>query len=292
MYNMNATSMKRNLTASMILLGVQLLLWKVIPTISYAPRKDVPIPKSSSISNILQTTLKGHALKVSAIAITTDNSTVISGSEDNTIKIWDARIGQLKRTLTGHTGVVNYLSVSHDGKYIVSAEDKSARIWNLLTGTLVREIQNLGSKISFVETSQDGQTLVIDGGTQIIKKTETKFDGSTSYPSVSEITKYIIAVYNLKTGTLKSQLAHDEILTQIKISPSGNILVSGEETGTLHIWDLKNGVLKRTLSGHGSKIQSIAISPDEKTIVSTDEDGQMKIWGFSFWKSQQYFQRT
>jgi WD40 repeat protein len=289
MSNVKATAMKRNLTASMILLGVQLLLWKGVPIISHTPHKDSPIPESSTVSKILQTTLKGHALKVSSVAITTDNNTVISGSEDNTIKIWDAKTGQLKRTLTGHTGVVNYLSVTPNRKYLVSAEDKNVKIWNLLTGALIRDIQNLNSKINFIKTSQDGQTLVMDGGTKIIKNTTVNLPGST-YPSeTKQITKYIINVFDLQTGYLKNQLVHDNLLTQFEISRSSNILVSGDSTGKLNIWNLQTGTLQKTFTGHESEIKSIGISLDEKTIVSTDKDGKIKIWDLIYDKLKSTF---
>ncbi len=267
--------MKRNLTALMIFLVVQLLLWKVIPIISRTAHKNASKPEVSQETNILQTTLKGHALKVSSAAITTDNKTVISGSEDNTIKIWNLETGQLKRTLTGHTGVVNYLSVTSDGKYIVSAESKNIRIWNLLTGAFIRELENPNGTINFVETSQDGKTIVMDGGTQIIKTTKVDQSG---YSYKTEITKYIINVFDLQSGTSISRIVNDNLLTKVEISPSGNILVSGDNTGKLNIWNLRTGRLQKTLIGHEFEIKSIAISPDEKTIVSTDKDGQIKIW--------------
>jgi WD40 repeat protein len=275
--------MKRNVTPFMILLVVQLLLWKGISIISPTANKNFDPQAASTVANadILQTTLKGHALEVSSVAITADNNTVISGSVDNTIKIWNLRTGQLKRTLTGHTGVVNYLSVTPDGKYIVSAESKNVRIWNLLTGALIRELGNSG-EISFVKTSQDGQTLVIDGGTQIIKSKPVD-------PYSTEITKYIISVYNLKTGTLKYELFHDKALSKVEMSKSDNILVSGDQTGKLNIWNLRNGTLQKILTGHESEIKSIAISPDEKTITSTDKDGKIKIWNLSSGKLKSTF---
>ncbi len=266
--------MKRNLTPFMILLLVQLLLWKGISIISPTANKnsDTQAPATVANSDILKTTLKGHALAVSSAAITADNNTVVSGSLDNTIKIWNLQTGQLKRTLTGHTGVVDYLSITPDGKYIVSAESKNVRIWNLLTGALIRELGN-SQTISFVKTSQDGQTLVIDGGTQIFKGKPT-----SPYSFEPDITKYLISVYNLKTGTLKNRLVHDNALSKVEMSKSGNILVSGDKTGKLNIWNLKNGTLQKTLTGHESEIKSIAISPDEKTIASTEDNRQIKIW--------------
>ncbi|MBW4613447.1 MAG: WD40 repeat domain-containing protein [Desmonostoc vinosum HA7617-LM4] len=287
--------MKPNLIAFMILLVVQLILWKGISIISptasqnsntQATNKNSNLPIASRGTDVLQTTLKGHALAVSSVAIASDNNTVISGSEDNTIKIWNLETSKLKRTLTGHTGVVNYLSVTPDGKYIASAESKNVKIWNLQTGALIRDIRNPSGTINFIETSQDGQSLILDGGTKIIKNPVVD---QSVYSSEPETTKYIINIFNLKTGTLKNQLVHNNLLTEVKISQSGNILVSGDKAGKLNIWNLRNGSLKKTLTGHENEIRSIAISPDEKTIVSTDKDGKIKIWDLTSGKLKSTF---
>jgi WD40 repeat protein len=285
--------MKLNLVAFMILLGVQFLLIKGISIISPTDKKSETqatsiVSDTLQISNSLQTTLKGHALTVTSAAITADNNTIISGSKDNTIKLWNLVSGQLKRTLIGHTGVVNYLNVTTDGKYIVSADSKNVRIWNLLTGALIREIKNLET-VSFIKTTQDGKTLVIDGGTQIIKSTKTTDSYGYKYSSEVETKKYLIRVLNLNTGVLRNNLVHNESFTSVEISRSGNILVSGNETGKLNIWNLQNGRLQKTLTGHNSTINSIAISPDEKTIVSTEQDGQIKIWDLSSGKLKSTF---
>ncbi|MDJ0618110.1 MAG: WD40 repeat domain-containing protein [Calothrix sp. MO_192.B10] len=266
--------MKRNLTALFILVLVQLGLWKIVPMIDHIVLSDTKAEqnttKSSTVSHI--TTLKGHALKVTSAAITADNNRIISGSEDNTIKVWNFRSSQLERTLSGHTGVVNYLSVTPDGKHIVSADSGSVRIWNLQTGALIRKLENSGT-IRFVRTSKDGRTLVMDGGTQI-EKIQYNKDG---YIYSDERKKYLINVVNLKTGTNR-KLVHKNLLTQVKISSSGNILVTGDNEGKLNIWNLRSGKLQKKLIGHETEIKSIAISPDEKTIVSTEDNGQIKIW--------------
>ncbi|MBE9058280.1 WD40 repeat domain-containing protein [Sphaerospermopsis sp. LEGE 08334] len=296
--------MKLNLVAFMILLGVQILLIKGISIISPTEKKSEnqatsqttsigtekkPEPPAPKVEHKpLLTTLTGHALTVTSAAITADHNTLISGSKDNTIKLWNPESGELKRTLTGHTGVVNYLNVTPDGKYIVSADSYNVRIWNLLSGALIRQFNN-SEKIGFIKTTQDGKTLVIDGGTQIIKSTKTTDSNGYKYSSEVEIKKYLIRVLNLNTGVLRNNLVHNQPLTHVAISSSGNILVSGDKTGNLNIWNLQNGRLEKTLTGHNSAINSIAISPDEKTIVSTEEDGQIKIWDLSSGKLKSTF---
>ncbi|MEE0938045.1 MAG: hypothetical protein UIG52_08455, partial [Bacteroidales bacterium] len=48
-------------------------------------------------------TLTGHSHYVWSVAYSPDGTKIISGSPDNTIKIWDANTGQCLKTLEGHS---------------------------------------------------------------------------------------------------------------------------------------------------------------------------------------------
>ena len=59
----------------------------------------------------------------------------MSGSDDRTIRIWDAESGQELLKLEGHSGFVFSVSFSPDGRRIVSgSEDKTIRIWDAESG--------------------------------------------------------------------------------------------------------------------------------------------------------------
>ena len=67
-------------------------------------------------------------------AMSPDGKTLVSGSLDRSIKLWDAPSGQLLKTMTGHTGRVECLRVSADGKTLATGGgggDTSVRIWDL-----------------------------------------------------------------------------------------------------------------------------------------------------------------
>ncbi|OBQ04538.1 MAG: hypothetical protein AN482_17800 [Anabaena sp. LE011-02] len=68
-------------------------------------------------------TLKGHSYSVNSIAVTPDGKTVISGSNDGTIKIWDLGTGTEKFTLSGHSSLVNVIAVTPDGKTVISGSN-------------------------------------------------------------------------------------------------------------------------------------------------------------------------
>ena len=60
-----------------------------------------------------------------------DGSRIVTGSEDNTAKVWDAKTGAEVLTLKGHTDWVYSVCVSADGSRIVTgSEDKTAKVWD------------------------------------------------------------------------------------------------------------------------------------------------------------------
>ena len=80
-------------------------------------------------------TLTGHTGIIRDCAISPDSSFIVSGSDDKTLKVWDAATGKPRATFTGHTDRVTTCAISPDSSFIVSgSSDKSLRIWDLRTG--------------------------------------------------------------------------------------------------------------------------------------------------------------
>ena len=73
--------------------------------------------------------LEGHTHVVRCVIITSDSKYIVSGSSDNTIRVWDVLEKRQKLGLEGHKGGINSVAVSTDNKIIVSgSDDKSVRI--------------------------------------------------------------------------------------------------------------------------------------------------------------------
>ena len=72
----------------------------------------------------------GHTYIVSSVAISADGQTLVSGSYDKTIKIWNMQTRQLLHTLSGYTDLVRSVAISADEQTLVSgSDDKTIKIW-------------------------------------------------------------------------------------------------------------------------------------------------------------------
>src|SRR5215472_14522725 len=84
---------------------------------------------------------------VTAVGVAPDGKWLASGSEDGTVRIWDAVTGQARAMRKGHTGGVTAVGVAPDGKWLASgSEDGTVRIWDAVTGQ-ARALMRLDTNI-------------------------------------------------------------------------------------------------------------------------------------------------
>ena len=84
----------------------------------------------------------GHTDKVWSVVFHPQGHLLASGSDDQTIKLWDTRTGECIRTLKDHIGFVRSLVFAPDGKFLFSGSaDRSIRQWNINTGQCIQVFQ-------------------------------------------------------------------------------------------------------------------------------------------------------
>ncbi|MDJ0539738.1 MAG: WD40 repeat domain-containing protein, partial [Microcystis sp. M53603_WE2] len=115
--------------------------------------------------------LEGHDSAVTSVNFSPDGKTLVSGSDDKTIKLWNVETGQKLHTLKGHDGTVYSVNFSPDGKTLVSGSDDGTIIlWDVETGKEIRTLKGHDGSVYSVNFSPDGKTLVSgsDDGTIIL----------------------------------------------------------------------------------------------------------------------------
>jgi WD40 repeat protein len=145
------------------------------------------------------------------------------------VRVWDAATGRQMLSLNGHTGHVNSLTFSPDGKRIVTggrgqvqvlgkALFGEVRVWDAQTGEQTFEMRGHMGTVSGVAFSPDGKRIV-----------------SASHDKT-------VRVWDARTGKQMLVLTgHADIVTSVAFSPDGKRIVSASRDHTVRVWDISTG---------------------------------------------------
>ena len=117
---------------------------------------DGKMEKIFGIANNTDAASNSHTGNVYSVAFSSDNTHIISGSGDNTVRLWDVESGETVRTFNEHTGWVKSVAMSSDNNYILSGSfDKTIRLWDVESGKTIRIFNGHTSSVESVAFSPD-----------------------------------------------------------------------------------------------------------------------------------------
>ena len=258
-------------------------------------------------------TLKGHATGIPrvlvygeghpvrgnfAVAFSPDGQRIVTGSSDQTAKIWEAASGRELLTLKGHSAPITFVAFSADGQRIVTgSEDKTGKVWESASGHELLTLTGHSDQIWSGAFSADGQQIVtgsddktakiweaasgrelltLRGHTDLIRSVGFSRD---SQRIVTGSWDQSAKVWEVASGrelfTLKG---HSHLIRAVAFSPDGQRILTGSEDRTAKVWEVANSQELLTLRGHTDLIKSVGFSPDGQRIVTGSWDQEAKIW--------------
>jgi len=200
------------------------------------------------------------------------------GASRDYVDLWNIETKQ-QYSLTGHSGAINSLAFSKDGKHLVTASvDQTARVWDTTTGKMVAELRGHSQEVNSAEFSPDdtGKFVVTAGkdGTAHV------WDAATGEVLVSR-TLGPEDQRVIQTSTL----THAGPVTSARFSPDGKFIVttSGykaflwapESPGQ---WARTSAASPTVLLGHEDSVTDAVFSPDSTWIVTISQDRTARVW--------------
>ena len=251
--------------------------------------------------------LDGHNAPVHTGAFSRDGKLVLSGSNDNSIKLWDFKSGKLIKTLRGHAGWVNFAVFSPDGDSVLSgSHDADIKLWSIKGYEEVRVLQGRllaghEDAVLSVACSRDGKRVVtssrdrtaklwdvasgdllqtFEEGHEYLASTAAFFPDGKRLLTAGTTTRPAFGILPVARSFCGSTTPDNSVAV---LSHDGRLILTGSdegkgETWSARLWDAASGKLLRVVQPIAAEVSAVAFSPDDSKIFVGDMNGHCTLW--------------
>jgi WD40 repeat protein len=235
------------------------------------PADQIRAPASVAVKEITRIdsliSSESHSDSVCSLSWSRVGNKIASGSNDNTIKIWDGKSLELLKTLEGHSGSVRSVSWNHDSSQIASGSvDDTIKIWDSSTGRTLHTLEEHSNSVWSVAWNHDSSKIVSGSWDETIKI----WGGTRS--------AFSLFGGGMTWKLLKTLEGHSHWVYSVSWNHDGTKIVSGSRDNTINIWDSSTGTVLKSLTGHSDFVLSVSWSHDDSKIVSGSKDKTVIIW--------------
>ena len=257
-------------------------------------------PPSHPLGRAQLACLRGHERVVRSVAWDSAGGRIVSGSEDRSVRVWDAATGQELACLYGHEHAVTGVVWDDAGRRIVSGSwDKTVRVWDATTGQELaclrgheRGVNSVawdGAGGRIVSSSDDQTVRVWDAATGQELACLRGHRGAVWSVAWDDAVPWIasgckdrtVRVWDAKTGReLACLCGHEDAVTSVAWDGAGGRIISGSWDKTVRVWDAATGQELACLRGHEDAVRSVAWDATRGRIASAGDyrDKTVRVW--------------
>jgi WD40 repeat protein/DNA-binding CsgD family transcriptional regulator/transcriptional regulator with XRE-family HTH domain len=257
-----------------------------------------------------------HTDNVVCLAFSPDERLLASGSNDDSVKLWDVERGAPLWS-AGQTSTIACLAFAPDGGLLAGGGlDGKLRLWDAQQGTLLEEVPHPGPVFSLAwlpvpqtghpvwgTGNPDGHLLATGDGTGTLRLWEIGPSRRAScVESLTGHSSWVCGLAFAPDGSLLASGGYDGIVNLWELgeagslrlrqrlaghtqqveclawSPDGGTLASGSFDHTIRLWEAKPGLTRVVLLGHSAMVADLAFTPDSRSLLSGSVDGTLRLW--------------
>ena len=242
-----------------------------------------------------QIVLGADTTPIRGLAFHPSTNTMLTAAENGSVKMWTLPM-QATQTLAGHTLAVTAVTMSADGKRVVTGgADAGVKIFNGADGKLVKALTGQVGPVSAV-TLHDATGLIATGNDTGVIKTWNEADGA----ELLTLNGHTGAIHDVRTSakgdTLVSSGDDGSIriwrlpvaatplagsampVLAVSLSNDGKLVATGSADKSIRLYNFADGAAVRTLAGSAAAVRSIDFRADNTQLASTDDVGNVYLW--------------
>ena len=245
----------------------------------------------NAITGSQKAVLSGHLRTVYCVTFSLDGKSLVSGSDDTTVKLWDVQTGGTVKTFCGHTNSVSSVSISVDCTMIASgSDDNTIHLWDIQTQVCLCVIEQQGGidSASFSPTNPQyiistscGKVWQWDVNGHQIPPT---YDGthiafSPDHTQFALCNEQVVTVQSSDSGVIVAEFyVTNNHTSYCCFSPDGRLVAAAADS-TAYVWDITNPDphLVEAFVSHTGDITSLVFS-SPSSLISASEDSSIKFW--------------
>ena len=213
-------------------------------------------------SGKLAWTLTGHTSVVTALAFSSNNRWLVSGSFDNSAIVWNVKSRTQHRILKGHTEPVFAAAFTHNGQHVVTGSgDNNANLWRVSDGNLITTMRGHTDDVRSLAVTPDNR--IVTGSYDQSIRLWSGRDGE------------FLGFFNENYGNLVGGLSVSGDGKQLLVGAAD----VGDSSYAAHLYNLQNSKLLHVYSGHKNITLATAISPNNQMAATAGGNGnEIDIW--------------